>query len=180
MKVLGTICARGGSKGIKNKNLLPLMGKPLIAHSILTLKSWGKADRIVCSTDSKEIQDVAKLYGAEIPFTRPNHLASDEADKHSVLIHALDFCEKLEKINYDYIVDLDPTSPLRTIKDLDNAFNKLVKTDADLIFSVYKSHKNPYFNMIELNEKGYASLCKKPDNNVAIRQNAPMVYSMNA
>ncbi|MHA1782553.1 MAG: cytidylyltransferase domain-containing protein, partial [Promethearchaeota archaeon] len=89
MKILGTICARGGSKGIKNKNIRPLMGIPLIAHSILTLKSWGKADKIICSSDSKEIQEIAKKYGAEIPFTRPDYLATDDADKHGALIHAL-------------------------------------------------------------------------------------------
>lgn len=180
MRILGTICARGGSKGIKNKNLLPLMGKPLIAHSILTLRSWGKASKVICSTDSKNIQEIAKKYGAEIPFTRPVNLASDHADKHSVLVHALNFCEELEKTNYDYIVDLDPTSPLRTVRDLESCFNKLIESDADLIVSVYKSHKNPYFNMVEVNEKGYVRLSKKSENIFVARQHAPVVYSMNA
>ncbi len=180
MKILGTICARGGSKGIKNKNIRPLLGIPLIAHSILTLKSWGKADKIICSTDSKKIQEIAKRYGAEIPFTRPDYLATDDADKHGVLIHALNFCEKMENVKYDYIVDLDPTSPLRTVKDLESAFRKLIEKEGDLIFSVYKSQKNPYFNMVELNEQGHATLSKKLNKTIVARQQAPIVYSMNA
>ena len=181
MRILGTICARGGSKGIKNKNIRLLLGKPLIAHSINALKSWGKADRLICSTDSMEIQKIAQKYGAEIPFIRPAELATDKADKHSVLQHALKFCEEQENVKYDYIVDLDPTSPLRTVKDIDLSFNKLINNpEADLIFSVFKAHKNPYFNMVELDSKGYAYLCKTPEKVIVARQFAPIVYSMNA
>ncbi|MFX0017195.1 MAG: cytidylyltransferase domain-containing protein [Promethearchaeota archaeon] len=180
MKILGTICARGGSKGIKNKNIRSFLGEPLIAHSIKTLKAWGKTNRLVCSTDSQEIQKIAKNYGAEIPFTRPRELASDNAGKLDVLKHMVKFCEDEEELKYDYIVDLDPTSPLRLVKDIDNAFKKLIDTKADLILSVYKAHKNPYFNMIELDDKGYAQICKKSEVNLISRQQAPQVYAVNA
>lgn len=180
MRILGTICARGGSKGVKNKNIKLLQGKPLIAYSIEILKAWGKANRIVCSTDSEEIKKIANEYGAETPFTRPKKLATDDADKLGVLKHLLNFCEEEDKIEYDYIVDLDPTSPIRTVKDIDKAFNILYNSDAYNIFSVYKAHKNPYFNMVELNENGYAHLSKKPEMTITARQNAPIVYSMNA
>jgi len=180
MKILGTICARGGSKGIKNKNIRILLRKPLIAHSIETLKAWGKANRIVCSTDSQEIQKIARDYGAETPFTRPKELATDTAGKLDVLKHTLEFCEDEEDLEYDYIVDLDPTSPLRFVKDIDSAFKKLIDKKADLILSVYKAHKNPYFNMIELNNEGYAQICKNPKTDLMARQQAPHVYSVNA
>ncbi|MFX0025167.1 MAG: cytidylyltransferase domain-containing protein [Candidatus Hermodarchaeota archaeon] len=180
MKILGTICARGGSKGIKNKNIRMLLGKPLIAHSIETLKAWGKADRIVCSTDSQEIQKIARDYGAETPFVRPKELAADTAGKLDVLKHMLKFCEDEEDLKYDYIVDLDPTSPLRLVKDIENAIKILNEKRADLILSVYKAHKNPYFNMIELNNEGYAQICKKSESNLVSRQQAPQVYSVNA
>ena len=180
MKILGTICARGGSKGIKNKNIRMLLGKPLIAHSIETLKAWGGADRIVCSTDSQEIQKIARDYGAEAPFTRPKELASDTAGKLDVLKHMLIFCEDEENLKYDYIVDLDPTSPLRLVKDIENAFKRLIEINAGLIISVYRAHKNPYFNMIELDNDGFAQICKRPGSNLMSRQQAPQVYAVNA
>ena len=116
MKILGTICARGGSKGVKNKNIRKLLDKPLIAHTIEYLNSWGKADRIVCSTDSEKIAEIAKEYGADIPYMRPSNLATDEAPKLAVLQHLLRYCEKQDNTTYNVIVDLDPTSPLRMKK----------------------------------------------------------------
>lgn len=180
MRILGTICARGGSKGVINKNIRLLNGKPLISYSITALKAWGKANRIVCSTDSKKIQNIAKEYGAEIPFTRPAELATDDANKLDVLKHLLNICEEEENEKYDYIVDLDPTAPLRTVEDIKSAFNKLLNSDATLIYSVYKADKNPYFNMVELDKNGYAHLSKMPEKNITSRQKAPIVYSMNA
>ncbi len=180
MKILGTICARGGSKGIKNKNIRLLNNKPLIAYSIEALKSWGKADRIICSTDSDEIQKIARQYGAETPFKRPAELATDTAGKLDVIKHLVNFCENQDKLKYDYIVDLDPTSPLRSIKDIEESFSNIQKSDSDLIFSVYEAHKNPYFNMVELDNLGYAHLCKSLSKTILTRQKAPKVYSMNA
>src|SRR5690348_11926756 len=87
--ILLTIAARGGSKGVKDKNIRPLCGLPLIAHTINQAKRWGKAKRIICSTDSEAIADVARQYGAEVPFIRPADLATDTAGKVGVLRHAL-------------------------------------------------------------------------------------------
>ena len=180
MKLLATICARGGSKGVKNKNIRLLLGKPLIAYSIKALKSWNKADRIICSTDNEKIKEIAKEFGAETPFIRPSELATDTADKLSVLKHAVNFCEKEQGFTYDYIIDLDPTSPLRKVKDIENAYTKFINSKADLLLSAYKSHKNPYFNMLELDEKGYAYISKEPKHSIVARQQAPVVYSVNA
>ncbi len=180
MRILGTICARGGSKGIKNKNIRLFLGKPLIYYSIQALKEWGKCDRIIFSTDSEEIKKIAVEYGAEAPFLRSNELATDDASKIDVWKHIISYCEKEEHNVYDYIVDLDPTSPIRLLKDIEESYQKIIKKDADIIFSVYPCQKNPYFNMVEIDEDGYAKLCKKPNNAVFSRQKAPEVYSLNA
>jgi len=178
MKILGTICARGGSKGVKNKNIRNLLGKPLIAYTIEYFTKWNKADRIVCSTDSKEIADIAKKYGAEIPCFRPPELATDTASKIPVLQHILKICEKEDSCEYEIIVDLDPTAPLRKRKFLEEAFKKFIDSNADVLFSVTKAHKNPYFNMVELDKNGYAHLSKAGSFNR--RQDAPQVYELNA
>jgi len=178
MKILGTICARAGSKGLKNKNIRELAGKPLIAYTIEYLSNWRDADRIVCSTDSEKIAEIAKKYGAEIPYIRPAELASDKTSKLQVLQHLVNFCEKQNKIKYDIIVDLDPTAPLRKKRYLEESFKKFIESDAYNLYSVCKSKKNPYFNMVEVDKLGYAHLCKQSD--VVRRQDAPAVFEMNA
>ena len=158
MRILGTICARGRSKGVKNKNIRDLAGKPLIAYTIEYLKNWGNADKIVCSTDSEKIADIAKKFGAEIPVMRPAELATDTSSKLDVLKHIVKFCEKQDDNKYDIIVDLDPTSPLRKNRFLCEAFDKFVKSHANNLYSVGKARKNPYINMVELDENGYYHL----------------------
>ncbi len=179
MKILGTICARGGSKGVKNKNIRELDGKPLIYYTIDTMKRWGKADRIICSTDSPVIAKLANEYGAETPFLRPKDLASDTAPKIPVIKHALQYCEEEEGINYDVVVDLDPTSPIRTTRNIDGALQKFSDTNADVLYSVTVAKKNPYFNMVELDEDGNAHLSKELKGESYRRQDAPKVYSIN-
>jgi N-acylneuraminate cytidylyltransferase/CMP-N,N'-diacetyllegionaminic acid synthase len=178
MKILGTICARGGSKGVKNKNIRELYGKPLIAHTIEYLKKWNEADKIVCSTDSEKIAEIAEKYGAEIPYMRPSELATDTAFKLDVIKHLVKIVEEQNQKKYDIIVDLDPTAPLRKKQFLNEAFDKFIKTDANNLYSVCKARKNPYFNMVELDEKGYTSLCKS--SSVIRRQDAKPVYELNA
>jgi len=171
MNILSTICARGGSKGVKNKNIRELNGK--------ILAKWGKASKIVCSTDSKDIARIANDYGAETPFMRPEELASDNAAKIPVIQHALEFCEKEYNTEYDLVIDLDPTAPLRKINDLDNALAEFHKTQADVLYSVKKKKKNPYFNMVELDDEGNARISKKLESAFVRRQDAPQVYSIN-
>lgn len=178
MKILGTICARGGSKGVKNKNIKKLLDKPLIAYTIEYFKKWGKIDRIVCSTDSPEIANIAEKYGADIPYIRPKELAGDHISKLSVLKDLIQFCEKQDNTTYDIIVDLDPTSPLRKRNFLQKAFEKFLNKDANNLYSVCEARKNPYFNMVEVDQNGYAHLCKFSD--AIRRQDAPQVYEMNA
>lgn len=180
MNILITICARGGSKGVKNKNIRLLAGKPLIYYTIKVAKEWGKANKIICSTDSEDIANIAKEYGVEVPFFRPKKLSDDNAGKVSVIKHALIECEKIYGTQFDIVVDLDVTSPIRTTKDLDNAFLRFKQRDSDILFSVVESRKNPYFNMIELNKFGHAEASKKSSNKILRRQDAPKVYDANA
>lgn len=180
MRILITICARKGSKRVKNKNLRDLMGKPLIAHTIETAKKWGRADRIIVSTDSGEIAQISKEYGVEVPFMRPDELASDTAPKLPVIQHAVKYLMDKENEEFDLVVDLDPTSPLRTVEDLENAYNIMIQKDSINLFSVCLARKNPYFNMVELDDKGYAHLSKKLKNPVFRMQDTPKVYEMNA
>lgn len=180
MRILITICARKGSKRVKNKNMRDLMGKPLIAHTIETAKKWGRADRIIVSTDSNEIAEISREYGVEVPFMRPNELASDTAPKLPVIQHAVKYLKDEENEEFDLVVDLDPTSPLRTAEDLENAYNIMIQKNSINLFSVCLARKNPYFNMVELDDKGYAHLSKKLENPVFRMQDTPKVYELNA
>lgn len=178
--ILLTIAARGGSKGIEKKNIKLLMGKPLIAHTIKQALEWNQAKRVIVSTDSQEIADVAKEYGAEVPFIRPDYLAEDSTPKGPVLKHALTECEKQFNEQYDIVVDLDVTSPLRSQKDLDQCLDLFLKSKPKTLFSVVNAHKNPYFNMVERDKNGTITLCKTIGKGVMRRQDAPEVYSLNA
>lgn len=176
--LLITVCARGGSKGVKGKNIRKLAGYPLIYYTIKQAKEWGKGEHIVVSTDSPEIASVAKRYGVEIPFLRPKKFASDTAPKSEAIRHALLESEKFFKKTFDCVVDLDVTAPIRKIEDLENAFQLFLKKNSKTLFSVVKSARNPYFNMVEEDKDGRVHLSKK--GNFARRQDAPKVYDMNA
>lgn len=178
--LLVTVCARGGSKGLPNKNLVPVAGKPLIAHSVLQAKSWGKAKHIVVSTDSKEIARVAVAYGAEAPFLRPAALATDRASKLHALTHALRHAEQYYGERFDVVLDLDPTAPIRRPADIDNALRIFRKSKKPVCFSVTRARKNPYFNMVERAKNGRVGLSKKLPGDVFRRQDAPAVWDMNA
>lgn len=180
MNILLTIACRGGSKGVKNKNIRDLLGKPLIAHTIEQAQNWGRATKIVVSTDSPEIAEVAKKAGALVPFERPAELATDAAGKLPVIRHALNECEKIYGERYDLIVDLDATSPLRHRDDLENCYKIFTENKLSTLYSVVKAHKNPYFNMVELDSNGRPHLCKQLPAGVKRRQDAPPVYNMNA
>lgn len=134
-RTLGIIPARGGSKGIPHKNLFPLLGKPLIAYSILSAKKSKHLSRLIVSTDSDTIAKVATDFGADVPFIRPQNLASDTALSVEVVKHAVHELEKQGDAPYDYVVLLQPTTPLRRAEDIDAALEKLHSTKCDSIVS---------------------------------------------
>jgi len=182
MKVLGTICARGGSKSIPRKNLRLLAGKPLIAYTIEMALNCKELERVVVSTEDEEIARVAREYGAEVPFMRPKELATDTAPKWSVLHHIVNFLQTQEGYEPEIVVDLDPTSPLRKEEHISECLRVLRNGPKDLdgVITVYEAEKNPYFNMVEYDAEGYLRLVKTSPTTVTRRQDAPKVYSLNA
>ncbi|HLP17302.1 MAG TPA: acylneuraminate cytidylyltransferase family protein [Bacteroidota bacterium] len=183
MKTLVTICARGGSKGIPGKNIKPLAGIPLIVYSIRAAvgyqKRMGEVD-IAISSDSEEIIASARGCGLDVPYRRPPGLATDEAGKVGAIADVLRYYEELMQTTYAYVLDLDVTSPLRTVDDLFAAYH-IIDSDADAynLFSVSPCGRNPYFAMVERGAQGYYHLVKQPLSDVLSRQSAPKVFDMN-
>jgi len=178
--VLCTICARGGSKGVKNKNIRELAGKPMIAHTILQAKESGLFDHIVISTDSDTIADVSAQYGAEVFFKRSDEMASDTAGKLDVIEDAFLRSEAHYSKKFDYLIDLDATAPLRDTVDIIHAFEQFIKDDNDNLITAMPSRRSPYFNLVEVDKTGKVSLSKTLDGSVVRRQDAPKSYDMNA
>ncbi len=178
--VICTICARGGSQGVKNKNTRKLLGKPLIAHSIATAVATGLFSHIVVSTDSDEIANIAVKYGAEVFFKRPPELASDTAAKLPVIRHALIESELHYGRNFPILIDLDATSPLRSVEDILGSWELFTRGGYDNLITAMPSRKSPYFNMVELDAEGRAHLSKRLESQVVRRQDAPRCYDMNA
>jgi CMP-N,N'-diacetyllegionaminic acid synthase len=176
---LCTIGMRGGSKGVPNKNLRELHGKPLMAYTIAQAKESGLFRHIVVSTDSEEIAESARNLGAEAWFLRPPDLATDEAPKLPVIRHAFLESESHYGQQFDVLVDLDVTSPLRLVGDITGAYKQFSDEDADILITASPSRRNPYFNMVE-NVNGRISIVKQMDKLPVRRQDAPRVYDMNA
>ncbi len=177
---LCTICARGGSKGVKNKNIRDLLGKPLIAHTIVQAKKAGIFQGIAVSSDSDEILAAAREWGADYLIKRPDELATDTAAKIPVIQHCVTEVERLTKKKFDTIVDLDATSPLRLPEDIVAAVNLLEENNVSNVITGMPARRSPYFNMVELDENGVAKLSKKLEKPVIRRQDAPKCYDMNA
>ncbi|OGT39968.1 MAG: flagellar modification protein B [Gammaproteobacteria bacterium RIFCSPHIGHO2_12_FULL_36_30] len=181
MKVLCTICARGGSQGVKNKNLISLRRKPLIAHSILQAKKSRLFDMVAVSSDSKKILSVAKKWGADYVIERPLELATSTAAKIPVIQHAVSQAEIIAKTKFDIIVDLDATAPLRTVDDLKASLALFLKNNRAMnLITGYPSRKSPYFNIVETDNANFAKLSKKTEIPVIRRQDTPSCYDMNA
>lgn len=135
-KVLGIITARGGSKGIPRKNIALLGGKPLIVYTIEAAKKSNYLTRCIVSTDDEEIADISKKSGADVPFLRPSEFAEDTSSSIDVVRHAVGWLEKNQKEWYDYVMILQPTSPLRQALDIDACISKIVETGADSVMSM--------------------------------------------
>lgn len=179
MFILGTICCRGGSKGVPSKNIKPLLGKPLIAYTIKTAKQCSLLNDIIVSTNSKDISAVAKDHGINFMVDRPEALATDTASKWPVFIHALEAYEQQKNITVDYIVDMDVTVPLKTSADINGAINlSLENANTDVVITAYEPERNPYFNMMEIAEDGFAHIVKRSVSPIVRRQDAPAVYSL--
>lgn len=184
MNILVTICARGGSKGIPGKNIKPLNNRPLIDYTIQIAKQFQQKLNTVTielSTDSEEIVKVAENCGLKSDYRRPEYLAGDTVGKIDAIKDVLLWKEKANNSHFDYILDMDVTSPLRNLHDLTEAFDLIRKNDAAInLFSVSPSNRSPYFNMVEQKDNGFFSQVKQPEGLVLTRQSAPKVYDLNA
>jgi N-acylneuraminate cytidylyltransferase len=178
MNTLFIIPARGGSKGLPGKNIKPLNDVPLIFYSIDVARKFTNDSNICISTDDTKIKNlVEKGRNLKVPFIRPSELATDSAGTYEVLIHALDFYEMQMKKNYDAIVLLQPTSPFRTKKDVENALHLFNPSQHDMVVSVVETKANPYFSLFEENDSGFLEQSKK--SNYTRRQDCPKVYEYN-
>ncbi len=143
-EVLAIIPARGGSKGLPNKNILPLLGHPLIAYSIKAAQDSKLVTRVLVSTDSQSIADVALQYGANVPFLRPAEFALDLSTDLEVFVHALNWLKENENYTPDLVIQLRPTSPIRKADLIDECIIKLLNSDADSLRIVTPSPITPY------------------------------------
>ena len=183
---LNTLCVigcRGGSKGVPNKNIASIAGKPLIAYTILQAIHSKLFNNIVLTTDSKAIAKVGQEWGAEVFFIRDKEMANDKSGKLPAIKDALRRSEAHYNRRFDVIFDLDATSPLRLVDDIKQAYNQFLRDDNDILVTVTPSKKSPYFNVVEkttINGNSTISLVKKLDKPILRRQDSPECYDMNA
>jgi CMP-N,N'-diacetyllegionaminic acid synthase len=180
VSIVCTICARGGSKGVPGKNTALLEGLPLIAHSIKQARQSGLFDGIAVSSDSEEILGVASDFGADWQIRRPSKLASDTAGKLLAIRHCLLEAEERAGKVFEILVDLDVTSPLRLVEDIQGAVQMLQEKNLGNVITGSPARRSPYFNLVEEDENGRIHLSKVPDAPVLRRQAAPAAYDMNA
>jgi CMP-N-acetylneuraminic acid synthetase len=173
MEIVGFIFARGGSKGVPGKNIRPLAGKPLIAHAIETARVSTLISRVIVSTDDEKIASVAREYGAEVPFMRPAELAQDNSPEWLAWRHAIQNVSPL-----DVFVSIPPTSPLRAVEDVNACIRLLLESDADTVITVKEAARNPYYNMVIIDEAGYNSVVIPADKAIHGRQGAPEVFDV--
>ena len=178
MNVVAIIFARGGSKGLPGKNIRPLFGKPLIAWSIEHALSVKRIARVLVSTDSDEIADVALQNGAEVPFMRPAELAGDNSPEWLAWRHALNYLRETTGELPDVMVSVPTTAPLRFPQDIENCLDEYEKGDADIVITVTDAHRSPYFNMVKANADGTVGLVNPTQTALVRRQDAPIVYDM--
>ena len=177
VRTLYVIPARGGSKGIPGKNIKEFMGEPLIVRAIRQARDCGASDEDIClTTDSEEIRGVAQKAGLPVPFLRPAELAADGSGTYEVLLHALDYYRSRGR-EYDRLILLQPTSPLRMTADIKGAAS-LWRPDLDMVVSVCQAQTNPYYNAFETDSEGWLTISKGPGNYIR-RQDAPSVYEYN-
>ena len=178
MKPICLICARGGSKGVPNKNIRIISKKPLIAHTITSAINSKLFSHVVVSTENKNIAQISKKYGAEVPFIRPKNLALDTTPVGDVFIHAI---KKLYSLGYEFeiFVNRDCTVPFIKNTDIKKTIDLLKNKKCDAVYGVYRQHLNPYFNMMEKNKEGYLRLSKKLKKRPKSRQKAPIVFQLN-
>lgn len=171
--VLGLIPARGGSKGVPRKNIRDVAGKPLIAWTIEEARKSKYIDRLILSSEDADIIKVAREWGCDVPFVRPQNLADDTTPGIDPVLHALDILP-----GYDIVVLLQPTSPLRSVADIDNCIEQCVALKACSCVSVCEADKSPYW-MFRLDESRRMTPVIDSVSRDSRRQELPKVYALN-
>jgi CMP-N,N'-diacetyllegionaminic acid synthase len=175
---IAAVCARGGSKGVPRKNLRALHGKPLIVRALEQAHAAQIFDHVVTSTDDAEMAEVARQNGAQVPFLRPQHLARDDSNKWHVFRHLVTELEARGVGPVGILADLDTGAALRSVEDIRTSVSRLIETGADVCVTAYEADHNPYYNMVQLDARGIASVCLPPAVPIANRQQAPPVYNL--
>lgn len=178
MKAVAFIFARSGSKGLPGKNIRCLAGKPLIGWAIEQASAVARIDRVIVSTDSEQIADVARTHGAEVPFIRPKELAQDDTPEWLVWRHALSYLKESTGNYPEALVSVPATAPLRAVEDLERCLDEYEQGGADVVITVTDAHRSPYFNMVKVEGDGYVGLVIPPVGSVFRRQDAPVVFDV--
>lgn len=178
MSAIAFIFARGGSKGLPGKNIRLMGDKPLIALSIEHALSVRRIDRVIVSTDSIEIAQIAKKYGAEVPFIRPAELAQDATPEWLAWRHALSYVQDASGGLPDVMISLPTTAPLRLPHDIENCLDEYQKGGADMVITITPSHRNPYFNMVIREDDGMIKLANPLNPGISGRQFAPIMFDI--
>jgi CMP-N-acetylneuraminic acid synthetase len=176
--IIGVIPARGGSKDIPGKNIKELAGKPLIAWTIEAALGSTELNRVIVSTDDNNIVHIAKEWGAEVPFIRPENLASDTATSFAVVKHAMGWLEKEEGISPEYVMLLQPTSPLRTTEDIRGVIRLREKRNAASVVSVCETINHPY-HIKKIKDDGTLENFIKNTPKFSRRQELPQAFTLN-
>ncbi|WP_206476681.1 cytidylyltransferase domain-containing protein [Microbacterium sp. KRD172] len=174
-----TITVRAGSKGVPGKNLRVVAGRPLFGHSVAQAVATGLFDEVVVSSDSEEILSLAPGFGATGVVRRPPEMATDTAGKVPAIAHAVRSTEARTGEQYDVCVDLDATSPLRTVQDIREAVAMFEGHDVESLITGVEARRNPYFNLVEEQPDGTVAVSKTPGDAVLRRQDAPRCFDMN-
>ena len=177
MSISALIFARGGSKGLPNKNIRCLRGKPLIAWSIECAQSVPGIKEVIVSTDSEEIAAISRSLGARVPFIRPIELATDESPEWLSWRHALDFLRESDLALPEVMLSLPATAPLRAVSDVEDCLIEYRKGGCDAVVTVAEAFRNPYFNMVRKNIDETVEVVIK-DLRISRRQDAPTVYDL--
>ena len=179
MTSICVICARGGSKGLPDKNIRPLLGKPLIAWTIEQAKSSSLFELVAVSSDASSILEIARSAGADILIDRPAELATDDASALPAILHCLHAAELRVERYCDTLVCLQATSPTRAVDDIKNAVALFHGTNADAVVSGQEAKCSPYFNLVEMTADGSVHLSKQLDKPIVRRQDAPTCFQLN-
>lgn len=177
-KILAIVPARGGSKRLPQKNILSIAGKPLIRWTIEAGLGSKYIDRLIVSTDNADIADIARSCGADVPFIRPESLSFDNTTSFEVIDHCLSWVKKNEENEYDYIILLQPTSPLRNNKNIDAAFKLLFSKKAQAVISLCETEHSPLWSNTIGNDLSMRDFLR-PDINKTPSQNLPVFYRLN-